>query len=123
MRCEICNKEIAASDSIVSPRGEEYSIFCKQCYTFFGHCQTCVSNCSCAFMENPDPMPKFRVIQNETRTPMGIQIVQYEVPNGERIKKFCIEGKCLCYNGDDEHPLCCRHGGYATCTNYSEIGQ
>ena len=38
MKCEICNREIAASDSIISPRGEEYSVFCKQCYMFFGHC-------------------------------------------------------------------------------------
>ena len=47
-------------------------------------------------------------------------VEQRQEPNPARIKKFCIDEQCKCYNGD-EHPLCCRHGGYATCTNYDEV--
>ena len=50
-------------------------------------------------------------------------IEQKQVPNGDRIKKFCLDGKCKCAIDDPEHPLCCRHGGYATCTNYCEKEQ
>ena len=65
-------------------------------------------------------MPQFKVITRQMRQGNATFIEQVQVPNGDRIKKFCLEGKCKCAVDDPEHPLCCRHGGYTTCTNYCE---
>jgi hypothetical protein len=83
----------------------------------------CQHNIPCAFFNDPDPMPQMKVVTRQIRQGNATFIEQKQVPNGDRIKKFCIDGGCPCYNGDAENPLCCRFGGYTTCTNYCEIEQ
>ena len=122
MLCESCGKNLVQnSDVVLYVKNGVTHIYCRNCNAGFGGCPMCAHNASCAFDTNPDPMPKFIILSQEYRTPYGVQIIQKQVPNAERVKKFCVEGKCPCYNGDDEHPLCCRLGGYATCSNYSEV--
>jgi hypothetical protein len=74
----------------------------------------------CGFFNDPDPTPQFKVIARQIQQGNATFIEQKQVPNSDRIKKFCTDGKCKCFLDDVEHPLCCRHGGYATCTNYCE---
>ena len=123
MNCSICGKQLIKNQdvTIYVTKGETVLIYCPECIGKLGHCPTC-SNCTpCAFMEDPDPMPQFVMRAWRNQTPMGVQIIQKQVPNEERIKKFCLDGKCKCCFDDPEHPICCRFGGYATCTNYTEI--
>lgn len=123
MKCKGCGRELLKnSDMIIYAKSEDnVHIYCKNCYVGFGCCPTCVYNVPCGFFDDPDPIPQFVMLRQERRTPMGVQILQKEMPNPERVKKFCIDGKCVCYNGNDEHPLCCRFGGCATCLNYCEV--
>lgn len=123
--CENCGKSINVNtDMVVTIQDENTTrIFCKQCGLAFGHCPMCQHNIACDFFNNPDPMPQFVVVARQMRQGNATFIEQKQIPNAERIKKFCIEGKCPCYNGDEENPLCCRHGGCATCTNYCELEQ
>ena len=125
MICENCGKPLDNNtDVVISVKnGECIHIFCKECNQAFGHCPMCQHNTPCAFFNDPAPSPQFVMKTRQNRTPQGVQIIQRQVPNEERIRKFCLDGKCKCYNGDDEHPLCCRIGGCATCTNYTELEQ
>ena len=74
----------------------------------------------CGFFNDPDPMPQFKVVARQTRQGNATFIEQKQIANPDRVKKFCVDGKCKCFLDDPEHPLCCRHGGYTTCTNYCE---
>ena len=123
MLCESCGKNLVQNTDIVIyvKNGEDIHTYCRNCSAGFGSCSMCAYNIPCGFFNDPDPMPQFVMLHQERRTPAGVQVIQKKVPNAERIKKFCINGKCSCYNGDDEHPLCCRFGGYATCSKYSEV--
>lgn len=121
MNCENCGKLLNNADVIISfKNGESVNIFCKECSKTFGHCPMCQYNIPCGFLNDPDPMPQFIMKTWQRNTPIGTQVIQKQIPNAERVKKFCIEGKCKCYNESDDRPLCCRIGGYATCTNYTE---
>ena len=125
-RCENCGRSITvATDTVVSVNDDGSArIVCKKCASGFGHCPMCANFGSCAFMDDPDPMPQMVVIQKTQQTSMGVMTVQKQIPNPERIKKFCLEGKCSCVDeADPEHPFCCRHSGCATCTNYREKEQ
>ena len=57
---------------------------------------------------------------HQTKQGNATFIEQKQVPNPDRVRKFCTDGKCKCFLDNAEHPLCCRHGGYTTCTNYCE---
>ena len=119
--CENCGKQCESNNIIVSVKnGCDISFYCRECNNLFGHCPMCSNYGPCGFFDDPDPMPQFKVIARQMRQGNATFIERQQVPNADRIKKFCLDGKCKCYNGDDEHPLCCRHGGYATCTNYCE---
>ena len=80
-------------------------------------------NTMCRVVNDPDPMPQTIVVARRIQQGNATFIQQQQIPNKERIKKFCINTKCPCYNGDEEHPLCCRVGGCTTCTNYCELEQ
>ena len=125
MICENCGKPLNDNtDVIISVKnGESINIFCKECNKAFGHCPMCQHNVPCGFFNDPDPTPQFVMVARQMRQGNTTFVEQRQVPNAERIKKFCLDGKCKCYNGDDEHPLCCRVGGCATCTNYTEVEQ
>ena len=124
MICENCGKPLEAAEDIVFSfvNGDSIHAFCKQCSFQFGTCAMC-ANISCGFFNDPDPMPQMKVITRQMRQGNATFVEQKQIPNGDRIKKFCIDGGCPCYNGDAENPLCCRFGGCATCTNYCEIEQ
>lgn len=118
--CASCGHPIKDNKAVLSTsKNDDVQEFCMQCASLFGTCAMCKET-YCGFIMNPDPMPQFKVVARQIRQGGATFIEQKQVPNADRIKKFCIDGKCKCYNGDDEHPLCCRHGGCATCSNYME---
>ena len=123
MRCEECGRELAPKAAIIRIQNDtDLHFFCAECHQLFGHCHMCDHRLRCEFKENPDPMPATRVVRKEQRTPFGVSIMQTEIPNSERIKKFCTE--CTCFGGlEEETPYCGRYTGYATCTNYCEKTQ
>ena len=122
MKCMNCGREPLANADIIVCINEKNKtlIFCKECEAHFGTCTMCQHNVPCGFFNDPDLMPQFKVIARQTRQGNATFIEQKQVPNSERIKKFCADGKCKCFLDNPEHPLCCRHGGYTTCTNYCE---
>ena len=122
MICENCGKLIEdVKDLIVSVKNaESINIVCRECSKGFGHCPMCQHNTPCGFFNDPDPMPQFVTITRQARQGNATFVEQRQVPNSERIKKFCTDGKCKCFLDDPEQPLCCRFGGCATCTNYYE---
>ena len=123
MKCENCGKPLDVSmNTVISVYENDVTrAFCKQCAARFSTCAMCQHNVPCGFFNDPDPMPQFKVITLQTRQGNTTYIEHRQVPNTERIKKFCTDGKCKCFLDDPEHPLCCRHGGYTTCTNYCEL--
>ena len=125
MKCENCGREpLANTDTVIYPLDEGGArILCKKCAAHFGTCFMCQHATYCGFHEDPDPTPEFKVIVRQTGQGNATFIERRQVPNAERIKKFCIDGKCKCFLDDPERPLCCRHGGYTTCTNYCELEQ
>lgn len=119
--CENCGKQCETKDVIISVKnGSEISFFCRECNKNFGHCPMCQHNTPCGFFSDPDPMPQFVMVARQMRQGNATFVEQKQIPNPDRVKKFCTDGKCKCFLDDPEHPLCCRHGGYATCTNYCE---
>ena len=125
MKCANCGKEIINNnDFVISVKnGERIEFFCKKCASTFGTCAMCVNCGPCVFFESTDPMPQFVMARREQKTPMGMIIEQYQMPNPDRVKRFCIDDGCKCYHEVGEKPLCCRLGGPATCTNYVEKEQ
>ena len=120
MICENCGKFLKNNDTVVSTKEDGTAhLFCRNCATLFGTCVMC-AHTNCGFFKDPDPMPQFKVIARQMRQGNATFVEQKQVPNPDRIKKFCTDGKCKCFLDDAEHPLCCRHGGYTTCTNYCE---
>ena len=75
------------------------------------------------FFNDPDPMPQFIVVARTTQQGNATFVEQKQIPNPNRVKKFCIEGECKCLLNDLEHPICCRYSGCSTCTNYCEVEQ
>ena len=119
MNCIRCGRTVESKDVVISESHGANSIFCKNCAAAFGHCAMCTNCATCEFQENPDPMPQFVVVARQIRQGNATFVEQRQVPNPERIKKFCLDGKCVCCSDDLEHPVCCRHV-YTTCTNYCE---
>ena len=121
--CENCGRPLSVvTDTVVSvnDKGSAH-IVCKECASMFGHCPMCQNSTTCGFFNDPDPMPQFKRVARQVRQGNAVFVEQRQVPNTDRIKKFCTDGKCKCFLDDPEHPLCCRHGGYTTCINYCEI--
>ena len=120
--CDRCGKEILLNQAVIEAKGtDELLILCKECTSLFGHCHTCINLGGCAFFDDPDPMPQFVIARQEFRTPTGVQIIQRQMPNPERAKKFCQDAECKClHTFEDGTKLCCRHSPYTTCTNYAE---
>ena len=122
MICENCGCLLDGVKAYVSMAdSDEAHYFCTDCISLFGTCAMCIHT-SCEFATNPDPTPQFVVLARQIQQGNATFIEQKEVPNTERITRFCIDGKCNCFF-DGEHPLCCRHGGYTTCPNYTEKTQ
>ena len=120
--CAHCGRQpLANTDTVILPLDKGGArILCKKCAAHFGTCFMCQHSTYCGFHEDPDPMPQFKVIARQIQQGNTTFIQHQQIPNPDRVKKFCMDGKCQCFLDDPEHPLCCRHGGYATCTNYCE---
>ena len=125
MKCEKCGGHLnSKTDVCVSSTPDEtIHILCKECIKKFGTCEMCQYGTPCGFFNDPDPMPQFVMVARTTRQGNATFVEQKQIPNPNRVKKFCTDGKCKCFLDDHEHPLCCRFGGYATCTNYCEVEQ
>ena len=125
MKCENCGREpLVNTDTVISPLNKSRArVLCKTCASKFGTCVMCQHNTPCAFQTDPDPTPQFKVVARTIHQGNATFVEQKQVPNAERIKKFCTNGKCKCFLDDPEHPLCCRFGGCTTCTNYCEKTQ
>ena len=121
MRCVNCGKfPLANQDTVIVTQDNGIHIFCRKCAAHFGTCFMCQHATYCGFHEDPDPTPQFKVIARQIRQGNATFIQHQQVPNAERVKKFCTDGKCKCFLDDPEHPFCCRHGGCIICTNYCE---
>ena len=120
MICENCGKTLENNDTAISIKEDNTAhLFCRNCAALFGTCAMCMHT-YCGFFNDPDPMPQFVMVARQMRQGNATFVEQKQIPNPERVKKFCTDGKCKCFLDDPEHPLCCRHGGCATCTNYCE---
>ena len=124
-KCENCGRQpLVNTDIAILPLDEGGArILCKTCASKFGTCEMCAHLVNCGFFHDPDPSPQFTVVARQMRQGNATFVEQKQIPNPERVKKFCVEGKCKCLLDDSEHPLCCRYGGYTTCTNYCEKTQ
>lgn len=122
IQCERCGRNYKTKDIVVSVKnGSDISFLCHDCSNLIGLCFTCEKYTTCAFHNDEDPTPKTKTYRRTIQTPMGIMEQRQTVPNGERIKKFCLDGKCPCANEEDpDNPFCCRHTEYKTCSNYKE---
>lgn len=120
--CDRCGEEAELKDLIISVKNTEtINLFCRKCSSLFDTCHFCEHFTQCGFESDPDPLPQFVMIQQRQQTPMGQSIIQYQVPNTERLRKFCLGGKCACCNEEDpKDPFCCRHAGTFTCNNFKE---
>lgn len=121
MICENCGHIIKGRQvNISKSENDEVHFFCADCIRMFGTCVMCAHNTGCAFLQDPDPTPPFKIVARQMRQGNATFVEQRQVPNSDRIKKFCLEGKCKCAIDDPEKPICCRHGGNTTCTNYKD---
>lgn len=120
--CDRCGKEILLNQAVIEAKGtDELLILCKECTSFFGHCQTCSFLSGCAFFDDPDPMPQFVIVTQRFQQGNATIVQQRQIPNPERAKKFCQDAECKClHTFEDGTKLCCRHSPYTTCTNYTE---
>lgn len=124
IKCQRCLREYDSKDIILSIKnGTSVDFFCKDCNTLFGTCKTCKHNFEqCNFFSNNDPTEKFIVVQNTQRQGGLVITQQREIPNPERIRKFCLDGKCQCCNEQDkEHPFCSHFSINQGCLNYTEM--
>ena len=120
-KCARCSLELDPKQMVVSPSEEGKALlFCPRCASVFGQCPHCEYSDSCGFQNDPDPMPQFVMVARKFQQGGATFVEQRQIPNPERVKKFCVEGKCKCFLDESKHPICCKIGGCATCTNYSE---
>lgn len=125
MKCEKCGGCLNPKTDVCisSASDESIHLFCKECIKKFGTCEMCQHMKPCGFFHDPDPMPQFIVVARTTQQGNATFVEQKQIPNPNRVKKFCIEGECKCFLNDLEHPICCRYSGCSTCTNYCEVEQ
>lgn len=122
IKCDRCGAEWPTKQMIISVKnGESINLFCPKCSKFFGQCPFCEHYPQCGFQDDPDPIPQFVIATIKQQTPQGVAIMQKQVPNTERLRKFCLDGKCICCNEEDpKDPFCCRFTGFGICANYKE---
>lgn len=95
--CTICGRPM------LSPGYYEYAPeghllhYCQSCHSLLNTCQVCSNVRHCEFETNPDPMPK--VVMQTIR--QGNAVMQMQVKNEERVKKFCHSCRCWMADGID----------------------
>ena len=120
-KCARCGVEWETKHMIISVDEDEVALFCPKCAQFFGRCPFCEHYSDCGFQNDSDPMPKFVTIARRMQQGNATFVEQLQVPNTERLRKFCLDGKCICCNEDNpKEPYCCRHTGFGTCYKFKE---
>ena len=94
-------------------------MFCIKCASLFNTCAMCKHSRTCNFEIDPTPEPQFIVKTIRQQVPGGFVEQTAQFPNGERIIRTCIDGRCICYGEVDEKPKCMRQFGI--CKNYDEF--
>lgn len=113
--CDVCGTEkIPMRMAILEfdETGEHYlRKVCSRCSSLRGTCGRCAYGNDCAFFQVEDGLP--RMVMKTTQ--QGVMIVQQQVPNPERIEKYCKV--CNCWDN------CFKQGNrnsVSTCRNYFE---
>lgn len=104
--CAKCGRPIQR-EKVLSNKG----IYCLNCTLLLGTCTGCQHSTSCAFQEDPTPIPK-TVVKTFQQGPMTLQ---QEIANPDRILETCAKN-CKCYN---EEFGCMRQ--YESCKEYLEL--
>ena len=87
--CCICNN-IMLEPGYIECSTEEPILMCERCHQAYNTCQMCPRFKVCEFQTNPDPMPQ--VVMKTIR--QGNAVMQIQVKNEERVKKFCPSCEC-----------------------------
>lgn len=90
--CEICHRLIVGA-SVLTPDGDKWHLLCDECAEQLGTCAFCKNAVSCAFEDDPSPIPK--LVQKQFR--QGNMTTVTTVMNPERIRQTCEKG-CHCFN-------------------------
>lgn len=93
--CDICGQPLLGSTYVEYDGEGNLLQYCKRCHQLFNTCQLCEHAIVCEFETNLDPMPK--VVMKTVR--QGNMMMQTQVKNEERVRKFCPT--CACY--DENH--------------------
>lgn len=110
--CAICGQEMLTENSILDfKNGEHLRIICQKCNELLSTCTLCRHGQSCAYDDDPSPIPK--LIQKQVRQGPMISVTQ-EI-NPERVAITCAKG-CLCYDPENG---CSRQ--YNTCGKCESI--
>lgn len=95
--CAICGQPIYNTNLLLDVQ-EDGSVryIHLACGRALNTCSTCKHRGRCEFETNPDPMPK--VVMQTVR--QGNMVMQTQVRNPDRIRKFCHE--CPCFDPENE---------------------
>lgn len=94
--CYSCHRPLLPEGTILVKSDDSYLIFCQECASKLSSCAFCRKAQTCEFETNPDPTPKVTVQQVQK----GNMVMQTQIKNPERIKKFC--SFCCCWNAEEE---------------------
>lgn len=108
--CDCCGKEHIQT-FLYSWNNKNYVILCGSCFQAASTCALCVNGSTCAFEQDPSPIPK-QIMKNIRQ---GDMIIQTAVKNPERVDKFCT--KCSCFNVEEN--ICNKEFGH--CGNQKSI--
>jgi ribosomal protein S27E len=109
--CDICGREMVKSQSVIEVQnGDHIRVMCHDCNSHMNTCVMCKNSQSCAFEDDPSPIPK--TIQKKVR--QGPVVAVTEVINPERVNITCKAG-CVCY--DPELDCLRQYGTCGRCEN------
>ena len=92
--CDCCGNEHLQS-FLYSWNNENYIILCDTCFQAASTCDLCVNESTCAFEQDPSPIPK-QIMKNIRQ---GNIMMRTSVKNPERVDKFCTN--CHCFNVEE----------------------
>ena len=113
--CYSCHRALLPEGTILVKGNDVYLTFCQECASKLSSCAFCFKAEACEFETNPDPMPKVTIQQMR----QGNMVMQTQVKNPERIKKFCPS--CRCWNTEEE--VCFKEYGIGCNTHESVINR
>lgn len=111
--CRFCGRYIGNGKVFIS--GDGKALTCEECQKALNSCRGCKNFKpeTCEFETNSDPMPK---VITQTQSLGNNQIMQSQVPNQERINKFCPS--CACWNA--EYDFCMRKYRFG-CSHFDSV--